>query len=78
MDGATEPSLNEYSWNNYANMLYVDEPIGVGFSYGTDSATSTITAAEYVWEFLQNFYVAVSHPEDITQAVSTLSSLAVC
>lgn len=41
-------------------MLYVDEPIGVGFSYGTDSATSTVTAAEYVWKFLQNFYVAVS------------------
>lgn len=28
MDGATEPSLNEYSWNNVANMLYVDQPIG--------------------------------------------------
>lgn len=31
---------------------------GVGFSYGTDSATSTVTAAEYVWQFLQNFYAA--------------------
>lgn len=39
-------------------MLYVDQPIGVGFSYGTDSATSTVTAAEYVWAFLQNFYAA--------------------
>lgn len=28
VDGETEPSLNEYSWNNYANMLYVDQPIG--------------------------------------------------
>ncbi|KAF3761952.1 putative carboxypeptidase S1 [Cryphonectria parasitica EP155] len=58
VNGSTEPSLNEYSWNNVANMLYVDEPIGVGFSYGTDSATSTVTAAEYVWQFLQNFYAA--------------------
>lgn len=58
VDGETEPSLNEYSWNTYSNMLYVDQPIGVGFSYGTDSATSTITAAEYVWAFLQNFYAA--------------------
>lgn len=28
MNGSNEPSLNEYSWNNYANMLYVDQPIG--------------------------------------------------
>ncbi|PSR99103.1 carboxypeptidase-like protein S1 [Coniella lustricola] len=58
VNGSTEPSLNEYSWNNVANMLYVDQPIGVGFSYGTDDATSTVTAAEYVWQFLQNFYAA--------------------
>lgn len=55
---ATEPTLNEYSWNTYANMLYVDQPIGTGFSYGTDSATSTVTAAVYVWNLLQAFYTA--------------------
>lgn len=49
VNGETEPSLNEYSWNTVSNMLYVDQPIGTGFSYGTDSATSTVTAAEYVW-----------------------------
>lgn len=58
VDDATEPSLNEYSWNTYANMLYVDQPIGTGFSYGTDPVTSTVSAAEYVWKFLQNFYEA--------------------
>lgn len=49
VNGETEPSLNEYSWNTVSNMLYVDQPIGTGFSYGTDSATSSVTAAEYVW-----------------------------
>ena len=29
-DGATTPSLNPYSWNSYANMLYIDQPIGMG------------------------------------------------
>jgi len=37
-------------------MLYVDQPIGVGFSYGTDSVTGTVFAAPYVWTFLQAFY----------------------
>lgn len=37
-------------------MLYIDQPIGVGFSYGTDSVTSTVTAAPYVWKLIQAFY----------------------
>lgn len=52
-NGASTPSLNPYSFNNYANMLYVDQPAGTGFSYGTDSVTSTVTAAPFVWALLQ-------------------------
>lgn len=56
VNGESTPSLNPYSWNNYANMLYIDQPIGVGFSYGTDPVTSTLTAAPYVWTLIQAFY----------------------
>ncbi|KAF4231793.1 hypothetical protein CNMCM6457_005092 [Aspergillus fumigatiaffinis] len=56
VDGQDTPSLNKYSWNNYANMLYIDQPIGVGFSYGTNKVSSTETAAPYVWKLLQAFY----------------------
>ena len=51
--------LNPYSWNNFANMLYVDQPIGTGFSYGTENVTSAVTAAPYVWTLLQAFYAQV-------------------
>jgi carboxypeptidase D len=54
-DGASTPSNNTHSWNNYANMIYIDQPIGVGLSYGTDDVTSTGTAAPYVWKLLQAF-----------------------
>ncbi|KAM3070492.1 hypothetical protein ACMFMG_010315 [Clarireedia jacksonii] len=57
-NGASTPSLNPYSFNEYANMLYVDQPIGVGFSYGTDSVSSTVTAAPYVWNLIQAFYAS--------------------
>lgn len=56
VNGASTPSLNPYSFNTYANMLYVDQPIGTGFSYGTDPVTSTVTAAPYVWTLIQAFY----------------------
>lgn len=39
-----------------ASQLYVDQPIGTGFSYGSDDATSTIAAAPRVWKLLQAFY----------------------
>ncbi|TID18949.1 carboxypeptidase S1 [Venturia nashicola] len=53
-----EPENNTYSWNNYANMIYIDQPIGTGFSYGTNLANSSATASPYVWKLLQNFYSA--------------------
>ncbi|KAK7530742.1 putative carboxypeptidase S1 [Phyllosticta citribraziliensis] len=56
VNGSTEPSLNEYSFNEYANVIYIDQPIGVGFSYGDDQVTSTYTAAPYVWKLLQAFF----------------------
>lgn len=45
-------TLNERSWNNDVNMLYVDQPLGTGFSYVTllngtmDYLTSTFTPVE--------------------------------
>ncbi|KAF8602091.1 peptidase S10 serine carboxypeptidase [Ceratobasidium sp. AG-I] len=48
---------NEYSWNTNANMLFIDQPAGVGFSYndGPMIGRSTV-AAEDMWTFLQLFY----------------------
>lgn len=53
---STTPVNNTLSFNNYANMIYIDQPVGVGFSYGTDSVTSTESAAPYVWKLIQAFY----------------------
>ncbi|KAH7211436.1 Alpha/Beta hydrolase protein [Fusarium oxysporum] len=55
-NGGSKPTLNPNSWNTFANMLYVDQPIGTGFSYGTDDAVSTLAAAPRVWNLLQAFY----------------------
>ncbi|KAN0094565.1 Alpha/Beta hydrolase fold [Tylopilus felleus] len=46
-------SLNPYSWNNLSNMIYIDQPIGVGFSYGTDTVDSSESAATFVWKAFQ-------------------------
>jgi len=56
VNGSSTPSLNPYSFNNHVNMLYIDQPIGTGFSYGRNPVDSTETAAPYVWKLLQAFY----------------------
>ncbi|KAF7557505.1 hypothetical protein G7046_g6023 [Stylonectria norvegica] len=56
VNNETEPSLNPHSWNEYANMLYIDQPIGTGFSTGTYAVNSTIQAAPYIWNLLQAFF----------------------
>ncbi|KAF2307406.1 hypothetical protein GH714_026929 [Hevea brasiliensis] len=55
---------NQYSWNREANMLYLETPIGVGFSYSTDTSSyeavnDKITARDNL-VFLQKWFVKFS------------------
>ncbi|CAM8943447.1 unnamed protein product [Rhodiola kirilowii] len=54
--GKPELRLNPYSWNKAANLLFVESPVGVGFSYTNTSNDikelgDTVTA-EDSYEFL--------------------------
>ena len=48
-------TLNPYSWNNEANILYIDQPVGVGFSVGHSTVSTSEEAAVDIWTFMQIF-----------------------
>ncbi|KAK3279735.1 hypothetical protein CYMTET_12391 [Cymbomonas tetramitiformis] len=50
-----EISLNPYSWNKVANMLYLEQPAGVGFSVPEEATNDTITADDSLHALLEFF-----------------------
>lgn len=49
---------NKYSWNSNTNLLYIDNPLGAGYSVAPlkDTPTDENQIAENVWQFLLKFY----------------------
>ncbi|KAJ6620560.1 Alpha/Beta hydrolase protein [Mycena sp. CBHHK59/15] len=56
-DGRGEAVPSPYSWTEHANVLAIDQPVGVGFSYGSSLRNSSATTAWDVDDFLQQFWL---------------------
>ena len=60
--GVPQVFYNPYSWTKNANMLYLESPKGVGFSYceGVKSSSACVNTDESTaldaYEFLVNFF----------------------
>jgi carboxypeptidase C (cathepsin A) len=51
-------TFNKYSWNDFANILFLDQPVNVGFSYSDDGSKvdRSSVAGEDVYAFYQLFF----------------------
>ncbi|EFH61052.1 predicted protein [Arabidopsis lyrata subsp. lyrata] len=55
---------NEYGWDQVSNLLYVDQPVGTGFSYTTDKSDirhDETGVSNDLYDFLQAFFA--EHPK---------------
>ncbi|KAJ1851438.1 hypothetical protein LPJ73_003036 [Coemansia sp. RSA 2703] len=56
---AHEVKRNAWAWNNVADVVYIDQPVGTGFSHGT-APNSTEAAADTAWRAMQAVYAKLS------------------
>eukprot|EP00475_Leptophrys_vorax_P024782 TRINITY_DN3429_c0_g2_i1.p1 TRINITY_DN3429_c0_g2~~TRINITY_DN3429_c0_g2_i1.p1 ORF type:complete len:567 (-),score=107.55 TRINITY_DN3429_c0_g2_i1:35-1735(-) len=58
MDNVSNLVFNPFSWNQFASIIYIEQPTGVGFSYSNDYAdysTGDAQAAKDMYTFIQNW-----------------------
>lgn len=52
-------SYNEFSWNQYANVLYLESPLGVGFSQNKErrATLNDLETAEINFNAIRDFMI---------------------
>ncbi|KIL59167.1 hypothetical protein M378DRAFT_169680 [Amanita muscaria Koide BX008] len=53
--GQAAPTPNQYSWTNISSMLWVEQPVGTGYSQGTPTAQNEEDVASQLVGFMQQF-----------------------
>ncbi|KAK6460884.1 carboxypeptidase Y precursor [Scheffersomyces coipomensis] len=51
-----KPKFNPYAWNSNASVIFLDQPVNVGYSYSSESVSNTIAAGQDVYAFLELFF----------------------
>ncbi|KAK7431293.1 hypothetical protein QQZ08_002064 [Neonectria magnoliae] len=56
--GTLSPVPNSYSWTNLTNVIWIEQPVGVGFSQGTPNITNEVELGLEFIGFWRNFIEA--------------------
>jgi cathepsin A (carboxypeptidase C) len=60
-----KPKYNPYSWNSNASVIFLDQPVNVGYSYSSSSVTDTVAAGKDVYAFLELFFQQFPEYKDV-------------
>ncbi|KAI0166105.1 serine carboxypeptidase [Xylariaceae sp. FL1272] len=48
--------FNDYSWNSNASVIFIDQPVNVGYSYSSNSVYNTLAASKDIYALLTLFF----------------------
>ncbi|KZP29266.1 serine carboxypeptidase [Athelia psychrophila] len=54
-DNGKNTTFNPYSWNTHSNIVFLDQPVNVGYSYGEGSVNNSPVAGKDVYAFIELF-----------------------
>ncbi|KAF4973944.1 hypothetical protein FZEAL_9091 [Fusarium zealandicum] len=57
-EGTLAPTPNSYSWSNLTNVIFIEQPVGVGFSQGKPNITNEVELGLEFIGFWRNFIEA--------------------
>ncbi|GAA5967193.1 hypothetical protein JCM11641_000473 [Rhodosporidiobolus odoratus] len=69
-NGGLNTTYNPHSWTESANVIFLDSPVQVGYSYGSKSVSSSQETAEDIYAFFQLFYEKFPKFKDVPLHVS--------
>ncbi|BGP54355.1 hypothetical protein JCM8202_000788 [Rhodotorula sphaerocarpa] len=69
-DGGMNTTYNPHSWTESANVIFLDSPVQVGYSYGSKTVSNSQDTAEDIYSFLQLFYEKFPKFKDVDFHVS--------
>lgn len=62
INATLQPEYNPHSWNSNASVIFLDQPVNVGYSYSDDKTVSSSEAASKdVFAFLELFFQRFPH-----------------
>ena len=56
IDEDVKPVYNSHAWNNNASVIFLDQPVGVGYSYGSSKVSDTPAAGKDVYALMTLFF----------------------
>jgi cathepsin A (carboxypeptidase C) len=48
--------FNDFSWNSNASVIFIDQPVNVGYSYSSGSVSNTVAAGKDIYALLTLFF----------------------
>ncbi|KAI1131616.1 Alpha/Beta hydrolase protein [Nemania abortiva] len=56
VDANGSPKFNQHSWNSNASVIFLDQPVNVGYSYSSSSVSNTVAASKDIYALLTLFF----------------------